>query len=189
MSADAIRQRAKSIRERLLRPPNAVKDRGIDLSRVPNGVRGFPEPPPPPPPIILPARSAIVRVLEQQKSTDLRITFPVDDILRFLVQYTNTSIDRLKSSDRTTQTVLERLIAIHLLSKFSRNPSASAIGRILNKNHTSILHAQKKLTYETEKRPEFANLLRNLEKALIRKPSGDSIGLAVAAVSECDLAL
>ena len=71
---------------------------------------------------------------------------PVTDhqrIMRIVPAVTGISWERIKGKQRDQPVVNARWLAINMLSECSGKYSCSQIGRFLNKDHTTILHAKK----------------------------------------------
>jgi chromosomal replication initiation ATPase DnaA len=71
--------------------------------------------------------------------------YPVTDhqrIMRIVPAVTGISWDRLRGKQRSQPVVNARWLAINMLTEHSKYSSAE-VGRFLNKDHTTILHARK----------------------------------------------
>lgn len=184
-----LQQRAKAIRNRLRRPPNAVQDTGINLSKPWNGKKGLESGSTmlPLPVFVIPR--AQVKVIEyHQDPPPPPPVFTAEDILKFVERYTFTSIEMMKSPARDSRIVLSRMVAIYLLQRFSRTNAAAAIGRILHKDHTSILHARRKIAKEFKANSPIANTIRGFESALLTLSGVDNPRSAMAPLAQSVMA-
>jgi len=189
--ATELIERAHSIRKRLMYPPNPVADRGINLKKEFNGVKGWkPSSTLEPLPIITRIPRARVRVLEYQK--DIESTLPLfgaDDILRFVERYTFTSVEVMRQSTRRPKEVFSRTLAVYLLQKYTRSQSAASLARALYKNHTSILYLRDKINDAFAAKTKLAETLKGFEDALLAITGNDSSRLALASISESTMAV
>lgn len=151
MSLEAVlRQRAKTIRQRLMYPPNPIPDTGIDLKR-PKIITRIP-----PEEAHLGPRS-IVSVVEQyreyQPSVEIvevleyhqRPHLAFHHILQTVSEHYSTPIEDIVGPIRQKNLVLCRRVIAYLSLKLLKLRSVSSIARELKKDHTSILHGQKEM--------------------------------------------
>lgn len=181
MSAFASVQRqyrARNIRERLLNPPNAVVDTVIDLKRgraigyVPGEIppelvaRIVPRkkplrvtepadsdlvdiarPPPATPPIV-------VEATVESEAQPTPAPFIIDVMRVVARRYGRTVLD-LKSTRRCAPIVRPRQIAMYVAYKVTVH-STPRIGRAFHRDHTTVLHAIRKVRRMVESDPAIA---------------------------------
>lgn len=159
---EATREPISVIRARLRNPPNAVFDRGIDLRR-----RDEPEPvvvvdlpvlpiPPIPPPIDF----ALERLIRQ--ASDIETAFhcktdpevfrrpKISDIIRIVAAFYGVHVTDMLSERRTANVLRPRHIACYLAKELTLH-SLPEIGRRMGgRDHTTILHAVRKIALERE---------------------------------------
>lgn len=140
--AQELIQKARDIRAKLTRPPNAVYDPGIDLVRYRREQREAAEA------VALAkarakAPTAVVVVSESVRPA--KIT--VEMVMKATCMYFNIGIADLKSPSRLKSLVYPRHIAIHLSYKYCYSPliSGMTMARIFRRDHTTLLHARDKM--------------------------------------------
>ena len=138
--AGELIENAKRIRQRLRYPPNAVPDTGIDLTRRSTAYKGN-EPIPDPP---------IKKALENprpapQPQVDIILPLSFDDIVEAVAAHYDISPVTIKSSDRRSHVCFARFVVVHLSLRLLAKRSLSSIGRDLDKDHTSIIHARDRI--------------------------------------------
>ena len=133
-AAEIIRQ-ARDIRLRLRRPPNAILDTGIDLRRH----LKVPTPVPPPPMPRIRARVHISEIVKEGKK------IKIDMILRAVSDGYLVGIVDLKSPSRRPAVAFPRHIVVYLACKYTKL-SCAGIGRMLKRDHTTILYARDRIT-------------------------------------------
>jgi hypothetical protein len=164
--AQEAQTRAKEIRARLIRPPNSVPDPGIDLHRLPPGMR-----------YIEKKRTEPERVLEylpklplpepiQLSLPLLKTLVPFKSILTVVAQYFGLGIRDLIGPSRQWKHTHPRHLAIYLAT-IHTNLSASAIGLKLYRDHSTILHGKWKITDLVAKNSETAELVKELQRRLL----------------------
>lgn len=129
---------AKRIRQRLRYPPNAVVDRGIDLTRKSTAYKGS-EPIPDAP---------IKKILGvEPPKTYPEVYFPItfEDILNAVATHFGLSAEDLRGISRRHHICYARFVLVYLAIRFLNKKSIASIGRDLNKDHTSILHARNRI--------------------------------------------
>lgn len=144
-------ERARAVRDRLMNPPNAVVDQGIDLKRIPVGWRYIERTllPLPIPPV----------------SKDLRPPTRVEivkSILTAVGEYFGYGILDLTGIGRRPRLAHARHIAIYLLTTHT-SLSSSAIGEILNRDHSSVLYGRDKIRALVESGPPAAAMIKVIE--------------------------
>lgn len=158
-------QHAKEVRQRLLFPPNAVKDRGIDLKRkqIP------PETPPTPPTenlegvIEYPHLECIVTVTPLSPQPR---TLKIKTILKAVSGYYGIPVPIIKGDSRRMIDVRPRHVVFYLASRHT-GLSIAAIGRRFNRDHTTILHAVRNMTERLLVDNELASAIKILENRLL----------------------
>lgn len=157
-------QRAKEIRQRLLNPPNAVKDYGIDLKRK--------QIPPKAPPT--PLQDKLVRVLEYQALTcNVTVTAlsPEPKVLKFkpilkaVSTHYGVPIPTIQGESRQKFAVFPRHVAWYIASLHT-GLSMAAIGRRSARDHTTVLHALVKIRRRLLWDSDLASVIQMLENEL-----------------------
>jgi len=168
MSAvDDMLRRYKEIRQRLMFPPNAVPDTGINLKRHREPIQAqelpAPElsapillnPSPPPPPIVEPPTSGVTF------SSTLSVT----------AKEFGLSTSQIRARSRIQKIVFPRQVAIYLAAK-QEKWSMCQIACYLNLDHTTILYAQRKIASKILSDPELQDRVKTIEaKLAARYPS------------------
>jgi len=138
----------------------AVPDHGINLQREILGWRGppparprEPELPPAPPPELVP--EPVARWPEGRAHQIIRVVCE-----RFAI-----SSEDIRRNSRVAQTVMARQICMTLLREFT-NLSFAKVGRLLGKNHTTVVHGVKRMTRLRTTDPIIAALFRELIEQL-----------------------
>jgi hypothetical protein len=161
--AQEAQTRAREIRARLIRPPNAVPDFGIDLKRLPKGTvlvqKKEPEP---------------VEVLEYSLPLDLfpatlpptKVLVDFKSILTVVAQYFSLGVRDLMGPSRKPKYTHPRHLAIYLAT-IHTDLSASAIGLKLYRDHSTILHGKWKIADLVAKDSNTAQLIKELEGRLL----------------------
>ena len=165
---------ARAKKERLLAiAAKAVPDLGIDLRRrlIP---KVDPVPPPEPETAQVPISVEIattslgrdwmvVASIESRKAR-----FPADylkKVISIVSKHFNVSIDDLRGVCRENRLITPRHIAIYLANK-SGHLSNSAICRHFNRDHTTGVHAQRKIKYGLLYRAEIRQAVDEIEQKL-----------------------
>lgn len=169
-------QRAQEIRKRLQSPPNAVADTPIDLKRKKTIIRitqlDTPQKVPvnswdtfgPKTPSLddLAFGPVLDPVIPERK---FHVTIP--EIQRFIAKRYGITRADILSSRRTAHLILPRHVAMHLSKRLTLN-SLPTIGRLFgNRDHTTALHAVRKIQAMREADAEFDGRLREFERQLV----------------------
>lgn len=181
MSAFASVQReyrARSIRERLLNPPNAVMDTVIDLKRG-RAIGYVPAEIPPELVAQIVPRKKPLRVIEPIDSDLVDLAHPaaesppiiaeatveseaqptpapfIIDVMRVVARRYGRTVLDLKSTRRCAPIVRPRQIAMYVAYKVTVH-STPRIGRAFHRDHTTVLHALKKIGAMVESDPAIA---------------------------------
>lgn len=191
--------RAKEIRCRLMNPPNAVKDTGINLRR--NRIPLQLDPPPP-------TTKNSSGVLEHHLTAKVRIDIvpkppiepiqlrivKVGPILRAVSRQFGISIKDIKGLKRSPQYTLPRHIAIYLARKHT-GLSSPAIGRRIRAHefekmdHASVLHASTKIEEMMLVDTAFADVVKLLEFLVLAGYYDSNLGRSpVATITKSYLA-
>lgn len=162
-------QRAKEIHYRLLFPPNAVEDQGIDLKRklIP------PEAPPTPT-----TEKIEEEVIEHQ------LTFPfipppqpkplnIKPILRAIASYYGIFVSEIIGLSRTNKYVRPRHVACYFAIRHA-GMSYPQVGRRIKRDHTTVLHAVRKISERMLVDFQLAHEISQLELILGVKGWHDS---------------
>lgn len=167
-SARAIRER----RDRLRNPPNAVVDLGIDLKRPKASEREL-EVPVSEPEIqprqspdfdFGPAFAEMTGIdsemdrLEKRRGElevmlDFARAYRVDPIVRITAKYFNVSYSDIMSARRTGYIIVPRHAAMYLAKKFTGKSLPEIGRRIGGRDHTTILHAVRRIEQLIEEKP------------------------------------
>ena len=179
MSAvDDMLRRYKEIRQRLMFPPNAVPDTGINLKRHREPVQVqespapelpapiLPNPSPPPPPIVEPPTSGITF------SSTLSVT----------AKEFGLSTNQIRARSRIQKIVFPRQVAIYLAAK-QEKWSMCQIAYYLSLDHTTCLYARKKIASKVLTDLELRDRIQSIEGKLATLTS-----LADASERQSDLA-
>lgn len=142
----------------------AVPDHGINLQREILGWRGppparprEPELPPAPPPELVP-EPVLKPATPTWEGEGHRIVRVVCE--RFAI-----SSEDIRSNSRAAQTVMARQICMTLLREFT-NLSFAKVGRLLGRDHTTVVHGVKRMTRLRTTDPAIAALFRELIEQL-----------------------
>lgn len=159
-----LSRNAREVRLRLLNPPNAVPDLGIDLKRK------TPQPPAPgrlvqeyhpPKPVYKPLPSHPPIVLIHRLNARR--------IVELVSRHSGYSVDDLLGPHRRVALVFIRHIAIWLCSKHLPHRSLMYLASIFRRDHTSILHGRNRIRrYIEGMSPEGERI-----KELVRRVEGD----------------
>lgn len=170
--------RARDIRARLRNPPNSVPDQTIDYRR--NRSIGY-VPAHMPPELVaqIVPRKKIVRVIETSDSDQIDLPPPaaespptiteptveskdqptlvpfIIDVMRVVARRYSRSVLDLKSTRRCAPIVRPRQIAMYVAYKVTMH-STPRIGRAFHRDHTTVLHAIRKIGAMVESDPTIA---------------------------------
>lgn len=153
-------QRAKEIRQRLRFPPNAVPDHGIDLTRKSTAYKGDNPPPGTPP------KKPLFVSLKKKTKPEIRIPVLMDDIVDAVCDHYGVTPNSIRSDSRISILCHTRRVVTYLASKML-GKSLSSIGRSLNKDHTSILHAKRKFNISLQRNSELLNEVNKIEASIV----------------------
>lgn len=162
-------RRYVEIRKRLRRPPNAVKDEGINLKRLPPK----PTPPPPSKPTIdLTAK----RIAEQQwkaRVEAVRALYPpVPKFLTIGTIFNLTALafgitpEEIRSDSRRPIHSFPRQVGMYLTKKLLYPISFPQIARFFGMDHTSVIYGVKKVQRLVAVDPDLAAKLSEIEASL-----------------------
>ena len=186
--------RARMIRQRLRHPPNAVADAGIDLSRKPAAPPMAPDAAPAPPaaPVLASQNPTVADLLsldqqinallaeldqlyarrEQHYLRALRRRPTTQTIQRVVARHYGVSVIDLVSARRTQPLAFMRQIAIYLVRELTAL-SMPSIGRLFgDRDHTTILHAVRKVRTRRERDPALDATLQKLAAAVAPAAAG-----------------
>lgn len=146
----------------------AVPDHGINLPREILGWRGPPSarprepelPPPPPAPAPAPPPPA-----PEPEPVVLWPEGRAHQIMRAVCERFAISSEDIRRNSRAAQTVMARQICMTLLRELT-NLSFAKVGRLLGKDHTTVVHAVKRMTHLRTTDPAIAALFRELIEQL-----------------------
>lgn len=175
MGAEEIIENAKKIRQRLRYPPNAVPDRGIDLTRKSTAHKGS-EPIPDPP---------IKKILREETPPihihpEIRMPASLDIIIDAVGSHYGVTSEAIKSSSRRSYTCFARFVVIYLAIRLLPKKSLASIARELGRDHTTILHARGRIYDIIAGNPGVAAQVRMIEACI----AANNPGLAVPAIGQ-----
>lgn len=179
-------QHVKEVRQRLLFPPNAVPDLGIDLKRKPMDPKTPPTPPIEKTSGVLEYPIADCRVTIKSLPPPEEKTLKIVPILRAVSDYYGVTIPEIKSLIRNNRCVAPRHMVFFIAARRS-GMSIAAIGRRFGKDHTTILHAVRKMRAKYLLDDQLAQTVKLLENRLFAGEYDEAIYQprpAVAAGSE-----
>lgn len=156
-------QNAQRIRARLRYPPNAVPDHGIDLHRMPRGFFLVGEQPAPiePPEII----EEIILIDPPRPVVNRK------HIMAKVAAFYGLSVLDLKGPFRTKAVCLPRHVAFYLLKEVL-GLSLPETGRVMNRDHTTVLHGIRQIKRLILIDGELASDIAHLEAQLIVEMEG-----------------
>ena len=152
--AEEYQQRASEIRARLLRPPNAIPDQGIDLKRLPKGM-----------------------VLVEKKKPEVQEYHPaptnkmlnIPSILATVAEAFGLGVKDLLGADRKQKVAMARHIAIYFIYIYIPNMTSATIGMRLNRDHSTILHGHKKILRLLADNPPTVELIKSIEAKILAR--------------------
>lgn len=159
MRIDELIENARKIRQRLRFPPNAVPDHGIDLTRKSTAYKGD----------ILPPDTPPKKKLEEPKVIPA-IVFPIhfNEILYAVSRFYRVPVESLRGDRRFKPEVLARRVIVHLGIKLLGR-SLSSIGRELNKDHSTIIHARNKILLNLQTNTKLQGEVSAIEESILAK--------------------
>ena len=163
------RQHAKEIRNRLRKPPNAVVDRPICLTRISTAIKGENIPTITPRVVIeepvLKCRVVIEEVVvEPPPKPPKQITFK--RILEEVARYHLVSKELIMSKSRLARIVRLRHIVVVLSMRLCPSRSMASIGREFLQDHTTIISARDKMARLIETYPELKSRIDHIESII-----------------------
>ena len=158
--------RAKDIRARLMRPPNSVIDIGIDLHRIPPGMKYAEKKRTLPEPAVLAYHQEPVQLLLPLHHTKVLVSFK--SILHIVSSYFGLGIKDLRGSCRKQIYTNPRHIAIYL-GGIHTDLTYHAIGLQLYRDHTSIMYGYNKIRDLVVRDHKMAALIKLLEERLFNE--------------------
>lgn len=101
------------------------------------------------------------------KSSSKNIVSDVSRIATLVTNYTGITMEEISGKLRTSSIVLARMAFCYLARKYVPNISLSEIGRQINRDHTTIIHALDKIeTYIKERSNKIIYKIEDIEDAL-----------------------
>lgn len=162
----AIMENCKAIRERLRNPPNAVPDTGINLRRNREPAPQIAEPE-----ILVPLLLVVPNVIPLPVFRRTDLTFA--NTLAFVADEFNISGADIRLRCRKPLYAVPRQIAVYLTAKLT-DRSLFSMGRYLGMDHTTMLHARKKVRRMVRESMLCEQYIYSLEIKLLaafRKPA------------------
>lgn len=156
MSAQDLIDEAKRIRQKLRNPPNAVHDPGINLTRQSTAYKGDIPPPDTPP-------KKVLRETERVVYPVIQLPLGFEDIVEAVSSHYGVSPAAIRGSSRRSHTCFARFVVVHLSLKLLAKRSLKSIGRSLNKDHSSILHARDRISAIIAGNSQVANEVQMIE--------------------------
>lgn len=155
-----VRQKAKEIRNRLRRPPNAVYDPGINITRNSSGVRGGQIP------ASIPQEAP--KPLQPPK-VDPQVVLPLtfDRIIHTVTNHYGLAPESVKTPSRRRDISHARWIAVYLGAKLLKNRTLASMARELEKDHSSILHAKSEMTKYINHNKALQHVVNSLEEVVL----------------------
>lgn len=169
---EEIRRNAREIRQRLRRPPNAVPDTGINVTRISSGVKGDQ----------IPEKTERVEVANGEEVIQEEILIPIiipgiaptvefpltfNRILTVVADHYGLSVQSLKTASREHHVCRARWMAIHLGVKMLRNRSIASMARELRKDHTSLIYARDQMEIRINNDNYLAETVNNLHEVVL----------------------
>lgn len=143
-------ERARAIRERLVHPPNAKIDLGIDLKRLKSGT-------------IL-AEKKKPEVLEYH-TTPKPVT--VTQVALVVSKYFGIGLMDVMGKDRRRRPSIARQITVYLAAKHCKM-SCAAIGVKMERDHTTILYSRAKIASMIVAKPGMVEVIQAIEERLFQ---------------------
>lgn len=161
--------RAREIHERLMNPPNAVIDEGIDLKRKPKSITSIV--------YVDPREERInelvsligkIRIELMQLQQPLEPRAPsTENIMSVVCERFKCSKIDMKSSRRTHPIVNYRQMAMYLVKKLTLRSLPEIGRRFGGRDHTTVLHAVRKIEAQRLTDPILDLQLKEIEAALV----------------------
>ena len=143
-------ERARMIRERLVHPPNAIFDPGIDLKRIKPGV-------------VLAEKKPVVQEYHPPRPKIV----PFDSIPFVVAEYFRIGLKELMGRDRHRRPTSARHITIYLASIHTRL-SVAQIGVRMGRDHTTALYARAKIASRLVTNQGLVEVIKSIEERLFR---------------------
>lgn len=175
MKIGEIIENYNKIRQRLKCPPNAVPDPGIDLTRKSTAYKGDVPPPDTPP----------KKKLFEAGTQDVVFPITFNDILYAVSKFYQIPVKNLKGIHRFKPEVIARRVIVYLAIKLLGR-SLTSIGRDLNKDHTTILHARRRIYQNLQTDSKLQSEVLSIEESILAK---HRLRLAPAAIDQPALAV
>lgn len=112
----------------------------------------------------------IYEIENYDKPVKFSVRIPV--IQRVVCRYFVVSMDSIKNHSRRAEFNECRQVFIYLCRKMTFQ-STPQIGKLINRDHTTIIHAEHKMASRYEKDPEFRKLIQYLENLIIEEAEKD----------------
>lgn len=160
-SVEEMQRNARLIRERLRRPPNAVPDKGINITRISSGVKGDG----------VPAYTPRVNVDPQppepkvHESVKMPLTF--NRILKVVADFYGLEVNDLVTGKRLQRLTKARWMAVHLGIKLLKNRSIASMAREMKKDHTSLLYARDEMDKYVSNNEMLRRVVNSLEEVVL----------------------
>lgn len=109
-----------------------------------------------------PITTAMVEnVIEEVKSINPGLNPTPDMILKTVAIFYSMPVDQILANKRSKDTVRPRQMAMYLIRKLT-NYSLPEIGKVFNRDHTTVMHACNKIEDERKINPETDDIIRTL---------------------------
>lgn len=163
--AQALLRHYAEVRNRLKRPPNAVPDTGINLQRKDKVD-------PPSQQLCKTDSTLLLTQVQLSRLETYRNSFCRTDIitfrsvLRFVAEEFGLRYSEITARNRFKVVVIPRQIAIYIGNTLTGH-SLAGMGRFLELDHTSVIHARDKVRNKMAKDQLFRGYIKSLEAKLL----------------------
>ena len=93
-------------------------------------------------------------------------------VIKAVAEYYNVTEDQIKSRSRKGEFTKARHIAMYLLrnniDEFGNRPTFDSIGLMLNRDHSDVIHAVKKITWQREHYSDIDAQIKKIETRINR---------------------
>lgn len=105
----------------------------------------------------------LVKEILEKKRTAIKSTTTAESILKKVAKNYNISTDEMKSQKRKKDVLMPRQISMYLI-KTNLMITFDSIGKIFDRDHTTVMNAIKKIEQQIEDNEEFAKEIEELNK-------------------------
>lgn len=86
----------------------------------------------------------------------------LNEILKAVSEVTNISVQDILSKSRLKETVFARHLYCYFSCEKTRY-SLKSIGKLINRDHASVIHGNKRIIYELEYYPEVKHIIKRID--------------------------